>query len=370
MKPIKLFDLYSENKLIESAFFKDLKKLYADSDFTLGFKDGPVESLEAIFQEKTGRHSLGFSSGTSALHAASFGLNLKKGDEVIVPANTFIATATAPAFCGAKVVVCDVDKDTLNISAETITKAITKRTKAIFAVNLYGNPVDYDELKKFNISIIEDAAHSHGAIYKNRPSGSFGEMSAFSFFPNKVFGGIGDGGLLTFKNKKLTPQLKSFRNAGQSKSHWGENLGNVYRLSTINALFLSHKWKNFKKVLNRRREIAKMYDEAFKGIEEIQTQKITPNSKSSYFCYVIRIKNRSSKQTKLMDIGIPTTVQYRYLINEQPVYSEICAKVLATPNALKAKKEICSLPIHYGMTNDQVEFICSNVIKICKKNLK
>lgn len=368
MKQIKLFDLYAENKLIEDSFFKSFKKLYKNSDFTLGFKDGSVENLEAIFKESTGRHSLGFSSGTSALHAASFGINLEKGDEVIVPANTFIATATAPAFCGAKVVACDVEKDTLNISAETISKAITKKTKAIFAVNLYGNPVDYDELKDFNLDIIEDAAHSHGATYKNRPSGSFGEMSAFSFFPNKVFGGIGDGGLLTFQNKKLNKSLKSFRNAGQSKSHWGENLGNVYRLSTTNALFLEHKWKNFKKVLNRRREIAEIYDEAFRNIEEIQTQKITANSTSSYFCYVIRIKNRNKKQEKLMEIGIPTTIQYRYLINEQPVFSEICSKVLPTPNALKAKKEICSLPIHYGLTNNQIEYICNNVIKICKKS--
>lgn len=292
MKPIKLFDLYSENKLIEDSFFKDLKKLYIDSDFTLGFKDGSVESLETIFKKITGRNSLGFSSGTSALHAASFGINLKKGDEVIVPANTFIATATAPAFCGAKVVVCDVDNDTLNISFDTVSKAITKKTKAIFAVNLYGNPVDFDQLRSLDLNIIEDAAHSHGATYKNRPSGSFGCMSAFSFFPNKVFGGIGDGGMLTYEDKQLTKELKSFRNAGQSKSHWGENLGNVYRLSTINALFLEHKWKNFKKVLARRREIAKIYDAAFENIDEIKTQKITDNSESSYFCYVIRIKRK------------------------------------------------------------------------------
>ena len=216
---------------------------------------------------------MGFSSGTAALHAASFAIGLTSSDEVIVPANTFIATATAPAFCGAKIIVADIDDETLNINPNEIAKVISKKTKAIFAVNLYGNPVNYRELKQFNTKIIEDAAHSHGAVYNEKPSGSLGHLSAFSFFPNKVFGGIGDGGMLSYSNKKYLKPLKSFRNAGQSKSHWGKNLGNVYRLSTTNALFLTKKRKIFSKLLNRRREIASMYDEGFKDCDGIKTQK-------------------------------------------------------------------------------------------------
>jgi dTDP-4-amino-4,6-dideoxygalactose transaminase len=361
--PIKLFDVTLENSWIKDEFFNQLSSLYDAANFTLGFGEGPVEELEKIFAEHSRRsYALGVTSGTAALHMAAFALGLKPGDEVIVPANTFISTALAPAMLGATIVECDVDPDTLNISSDTVSKVISPKTKAIFAVNLYGNPAPYTDLKTFHVPVLEDAAHSHGSVYRALPSGKFGDISIFSFFPTKVFGGIGDSGLILFDKEEWLAPLKAFRNCGQEKSHYAVLPGNVYRMHVVQALFLKTKWKIFDKIISHRRKIAKIYDDHFKGTD-VRPQKITPCGVGSYFAYVVRLPHRDKVGEKLSSQGVPWTIQYRYLLHQQPVWEKIPHVSSPVPHAEKALSEIISLPMNTSVTEDQAAFVAKKVLE-------
>ncbi|MGH7783393.1 MAG: DegT/DnrJ/EryC1/StrS family aminotransferase, partial [Candidatus Binatia bacterium] len=228
---VKLFDVKVENGWIKQSFFRELDTLYDAENFTLGYGEGPVETLESLWQTYCRRqHALAVSAGTHALHMAAVALALRPGDEVIVPANTFISTATAPAMLGATIVECDVDAATLNVSRSTVEAVMSERTRAIFPVNLYGSPYPYEDLRELGVSLVEDGAHSHGATYKGLPSGRLGDYSIFSFFPMKVVGGIGDGGMILFDSTEALEMLRAFRNCGQQKAHYATVLGNVYRI--------------------------------------------------------------------------------------------------------------------------------------------
>jgi dTDP-4-amino-4,6-dideoxygalactose transaminase len=192
----------------KDAFFERLHLLYDDSDFTLGFGDGPVKELgEMVASDCQRDFAVGVGSGTHALVMAAWALGLGTGDEVIVPANTFAATAIAPAMQGATIVPYDIDPYTLNISGETVADVFSDRVRAIFVVSMYGNPYPHDELEKFDVPIVEDTAHSHGATYRGRASGSFGLFGASSFYPTKVVGGTGDAGMILFDDPDMTPRI-------------------------------------------------------------------------------------------------------------------------------------------------------------------
>ncbi|MBF0492354.1 MAG: DegT/DnrJ/EryC1/StrS family aminotransferase [Deltaproteobacteria bacterium] len=359
---IKLFDVQTENAIIKKSFFQKFEELYDSGNFTLGFSRGPVEELEELWKNHCSRkYALALGAGTHALHMASYALGLKPGDEVIVPANTFIATALAPAFLGATIVECDVDAETLNLNRSTVEKVLTPKTKAIFSVNLYGNPAPYEELKALKIPLVEDAAHSHGAEYFSQKSGCLGDYSAFSFFPTKVVGGIGDSGMLLFDAPEMEIKLRAFRNGGQDKPHHASVMGNVYRMHVLQAQFLVEKWKIFQQVLEHRRQIAAVYDELFKDTP-VRPQQVLQGCKSSYFAYVIRIPHREKVVEKLLQAKVPTTIQYRYLLHEQAVTSQIYFRASEAPEASRALKEILSLPLNFSVSKDQAAFVAEKVL--------
>ena len=357
---IPLFDISLDNQIIKKSFFQQLSDLYDKGQFTVGHGIGPVDDLEKLWAQYCNRkYAIGVGSGTHALQAASYALNLKSGDEVIVPANTFIATALAPALSGATIVSCDVDPETWNLSKKTVSNVISKNTKAIFSVNLYGNPAPYDDLRSFGIPIVEDAAHSHGALYKkNKISGSLGDYSTFSFFPTKVFGGIGDSGMILFDDEEKIDILKAFRNCGQSKPHYASELGSVYRMHVVQALFLLEKWKIFESILEHRRKLATIYNEIFLRTPVIP-QKVEDENVSSYFAYVVRVQRRENIIELLMKKGIQTSIQYRYLLDEQDVWRKISTRSTATPVAKSLSSEIISLPMNSKVTEEDVREVAS-----------
>lgn len=370
MAEVKLSDLYTENSWIKESFFEKLSELYDAGNFTLGYSHGPVEDLENIFCEYCNRgYALGVNSGTFALEMASFALGLCPGDEVIVPPNTFIATASAPALCGATIVEADVDPETWNLSRETVEKVMSGRTRAIFAVNLYGNPFPYDELKDLGAPLVEDAAHSHGAEYKGEMSGSLGKYSVFSFFPTKVFGAIGDGGMLLFDKDEQYELLRAYRNCGQAKSHYATVLASVGRLHVVQALFLVEKWKVFHRALTHRRRIAKVYDECFKGTP-VRPQRVLDGCKSAYFAYVVRVPNRDAVGARLEELGIPWTIQYRYLLHQQPFWKEIKTRSTETPVAEEILSEIMSLPMNCSVTEEQVAHVADALLRCVRESLQ
>lgn len=359
---VKLFDLYTENSWIKEGFFERLSDLYDESNFTLGYSRGPVEELEDIFCKFCGRqYALGVNSGTFALEMASFALDLHPEDEVIVPANTFIATASAPARYGATIVEADVDPETWNLNKESVEKVISEHTRAIFAVNLYGNPFPYDELKDLGIPLVEDAAHSHGTEYKGKMSGSLGNYSVFSFFPAKVFGAIGDAGMLLFDKDEQYEVLHAYRNCGQAKSHYATVLASVGRLHVVQALFLVEKWKIFHKALAHRRHIAEVYDEHFRETP-VKPQRVLDGCKSSYFAYVVRVPNRDAVGTRLKKLGIPWTIQYRYLLHQQPFWKRIKTRSTETPIAEEVLSEIMSLPMNCSVTEEQAAYVADALL--------
>ena len=363
---VKLFDVKVENGWIKQSFFRALDTLYDAENFTLGYGEGPVEALESLWQTYCRRqHALAVSAGTHALHMAAVALALRPGDEVIVPANTFISTATAPAMLGATIVECDIDAATLNVSRSTVEAVMSKRTRAIFPVNLYGSPYPYEDLRELGVSLVEDAAHSHGATYKGVPSGRLGDYSIFSFFPMKVVGGIGDGGMILFDSTEPYEMLRAFRNCGQQKAHYATVLGNVYRIHVLQAAFLLEKWKIFERVLEHRRRIAAVYDECF-GDTPVKPQRILQDCQSSYFAYVVQIPDRDRTGERLKARGIPWTIQYRYLLHEQPVWSRMSCRTTPVPNAMKAASEIMSLPMNCSVTEEQAAYVAENLLDCLK----
>jgi len=363
---IKLFDVHVENSWIKQSFFRELEALYDSENFTLGYAEGPVETLEKLWCNHCGRkYALGVGAGTHALHMAAFALGLRPGDEVIVPANTFISTATSAAMLGATIVECDVDPDTLNLTRSTVEAVMSQRTRAVFAVNLYGNPYPYDDLRQLRVPLVEDAAHSHGATYNGLPSGRLGDFSIFSFFPMKVFGGIGDSGMVLFDNAERYEALFAFRNCGQQKPHYATVMGNVYRMHVVQAAFLVEKWKVFERILAHRRRIAAVYDECFRDTP-VTPQRILPRSHSSYFAYVVRVADREKIGARLTAREIPWTVQYKYLLHEQPVWNQMTAKTTSVPNAERAAKEIMSLPMNCSVTDEQARRVATTLLDCFK----
>jgi dTDP-4-amino-4,6-dideoxygalactose transaminase len=360
---VKLFDVRVENSWVKQSFFRKLEALYDSENFTLGYAEGPVEGLEHLWRSYCRRnHALGVGAGTHALHMAAFALGLGPGDEVIVPANTFVSTATSAAMVGATIVECDIDPNTLNVTRSTVESVMSDRTRGIFAVNLYGNPYPYDELKELNVPLVEDAAHSHGATYKDLPSGKLGDYSILSFFPMKVFGGIGDSGMILFDDTEKYEALRGFRNCGQQKPHYATVLGNVYRMHVVQAVFLMEKWKIFKRILEHRRRIAAVYDECFQETP-VRPQRILQGCRSSYFAYVVRVPKRESAGERLRARGIPWTIQYKYLLHEQPVWNQIQTKTTPVPNAQRAAAEIMSLPMNCSVTEDQARSVAETLLE-------
>jgi len=359
---VKLFDLHKENSWIKEGFFRKFEILYDTGNFTLGYGRGPVEDLEDIFRNHCGcRHAIAVSSGTFALELASVALGLMAGDEVIVPANTYLTTATMPALRGATMVEADVDPETWNLSPATVAPLLTDKTRAIFAVNLYGNPCPYDELQEFGVPIVEDAAHSHGAEYLGRSSGALGNCSAFSFFPAKVFGGIGDGGMMLLDDGADVDVLRAYRNCGQLKPHYGIVPSPLGRMHVLQALFLIEKWSIFDKILGHRRRIAAVYDSYFKDSQVIP-QRVPVGCRSSYFAYVVRVPKRDAVGEALQERGIPWTIQYRYLLHEQPFWLQISTQRTKTPVAERLSSEIMSLPMNCSVTEEQAGYVAENLL--------
>lgn len=359
---VKLVDINTENSWVKESFFRKLEALYDAGNFTLGYGTGPVEELEDILRGYCSRqYAVAVGAGTHALHTAAFALGLGPGDEVIVPANTFISTATAPAMMGATVVPCDVDPETLNLTRATVEAVMSERTRAIFAVNLYGSPYPFADLTELGVPLVEDAAHSHGAEHRGMPSGKLGDYSIFSFFPTKVFGGIGDGGMVLFDDGSRYEALRAFRNCGQDQPHHAAVPGNVYRMHVVQALFLVEKWTVFERILAHRRRIAQVYDQHFHDTP-VRPQRVLEGCRSSYFAYVVRVPHRDKVGERLRAQGIPWTVQYRYLLHQQPVWRQIPARVTDVPNAERALSEMLSLPMNCDVSEDQAAFVAETLL--------
>jgi len=309
---------------------------------------------------------VGVSNGLDALHLSLKALGIGKGDEVIVPSNTYIATVLAVSYVGAKPCFCRnlILKLTILIFTK-IEEAVTPNTKAIMPVHLYGQACEMqpimDIAKKYNLFVIEDNAQSQGATYKEKITGSWGDINGTSFYPGKNLGAIGDAGAVTTNDENLAEKVKILRNYGSQKKYYNEFIGHNMRLDELQASFLSVKLKYLKEWTLKRQEIGAWYDEALKEIEGLILPKIAEGATHVYHLYVIRTKKRDELQSYLNEKGIGTLIHYPIPPHLQEAYESLGLKKGDFPIAEELAETCLSLPVWPGMGVEHVELISENI---------
>ncbi len=311
------------------------------------------------------RHCVGVGNGLDALHLILRALEIGAGDEVIVPANTFIATFLAVTYAGATPIPVEPNPETHNIDAECVLNAVTARTKAIMAVHLYGNPAGMDELniiaQERGIKIIEDAAQAHGALYKGRTVGGLGVAAGFSFYPGKNLGALGDGGAVTTNDKSLADRIRLLGNYGSTKKYEHVMLGVNSRLDELQASFLRVKLKRLAGWNARRRFIANRYISGLQNIN-LNLPVIDKDDDSVWHLFVVRSSQRNALQEYLKHHEIETMIHYPMAPHLQAAYASLGYKIGGYPVAENLQGEILSIPLYPQMTDDQVDY----VIKMCR----
>ena len=269
----------------------------------------------------------GVSSGTDGNHLALWALGIKSEDEVIIPANTFIATAWGATLCGAKPVFVDCEIDSFNIDLSKVEAKITKHTKAIVVVHLYGQPAHMDPLreiaKKHNIFLVEDCAQAHLAEYKNQKVGGLSDAASFSFYPGKNLGAYGEGGAVTTNDSALASRFKMIRDHGSDKKYYHEAYGHNYRMEGIQGAVLGVKLKYLESWTDKRRSHAKLYNELLNGVPGIVTPREMPYAKHVYHLYVVKAKRRDELQKYLDGKGISTGLHYPVPLHMQKAFSHL-----------------------------------------------
>ena len=335
---------------------------------------GPrVLELERNFSKFVGaKHAVAVSSGTSALHSALLATDIQPEDEVTLPSFTFSATANAVLLAGAKPVFVDIDKDTYCIKPEQIENLLSRRTKVILAVDMYGLPVDLDPIVEIahqhDAVVIEDAAQSHGATYKNHPVGSGADMTCFSFYGAKNMT-TGEGGIITTNNDDYASALRMIRTHGEERPYWVTRLGCNYRMTEMQAALGVVQLQKLPSFLEKRRRNAEMMTEQLSTSGKLVIPRESEEMKHSWYLYTIRVRGanagkRNKIVEKLESKGIGAAVYYETPVHMQPLYRDsfgIRKKTLIETE--KAARQVFSLPIHPKVTPEDVTYIAENVKK-------
>jgi len=305
---------------------------------------------------------VGVASGTDALFLSLKALGVGPGDEVLTTPFTFIATAEAAANLGAVPRFVDIEEATFNIDAALLADAITERTRAVIAVHLFGHPADMEVCRAIcderGIPLVEDCAQSLGAEVGGRKAGSFGEASAFSFFPTKNLGAAGDAGMICTDDAELAAKLRVLRAHGSSRKYYHEVLGYNSRLDTVQAALLLVKLRHLDEWNSERTRIASQYDA---HLENVVTPPVKPGYTHSYHQYTIRSARRDDVRKSLEEAGIASAIYYPVPLHLQPCFSDLGYSEGDFPVAEKACREVLSLPIFPGMTGEEIELVCAAV---------
>jgi dTDP-4-amino-4,6-dideoxygalactose transaminase len=305
------------------------------------------------------KHAVGVGNGTDALWFALLALGIGQGDEVITVPNTFIATAEAITYCGAKPVFVDVDEETCTMNPALIEAAITPRTKAIIPVHLYGQMADMDPImeiaRKHKLFVIEDACQAHGAEYKGRRAGSIGDVGCFSFYPGKNLGACGEAGASVTNNLELKNRMAMFRDHGQAKKYYHNVVGWNGRMDGIQGAILSIKLKHLDAWTEARRTNAAAYNELLSHTHGVLTPKELAHNKHVYHLYVLRIKNRDHVLKALGEKGISCGIHYPVPLHLQEAYASLGLKRGSFPVSEQCAEEIISLPMFAELSKKEIQ---------------
>lgn len=334
------------------------ERVYTRSWYIDGVED---KAFEEEFAEYCNvNYCVGVGNGLDALMLALKGLGVGKGDEVIVPSNTYIATALAVTYVGAEPVFVEPDMRTFNINVQLIEKAITKNTKAIMPVHLYGLPCEMDSImdiaKKNNLLIIEDCAQAHGAEYKGKKIGSFGDAAGFSFYPGKNLGALGDAGATITNNKELADKIRALGNYGSDYKYHHIYQGNNSRLDEMQAAFLRAKLPYMEKINKERRRIANRYLTEIHNSEVILPY-VPEDMVPVWHIFGIRCKRREELEEYLNKRGIGTNKHYPIPMHLQECYKNLGFKKGDFPIAEEISETELSIPMYYGMTEEEIKFV-------------
>ncbi|MEM7575826.1 MAG: DegT/DnrJ/EryC1/StrS family aminotransferase [Bacteroidota bacterium] len=370
-QPIMMVDLKAQYQAMQ----QEVDQAVIDVIRSGAFINGPaVKSFQAHLEEYLGcRHVIPCANGTDALQIAMMALGLEPGDEVIVPAFTYVATAEVIALLRLIPVMVDVDPDSFNLTAELIEPAITPRTKAIVPVHLFGQSCDMAPIlelaQQHQLYVVEDNAQAIGAQYSFpdgivKRTGNLGHIGCTSFYPSKNLGAYGDGGAINTDNDELAAKLRKVANHGQSRRYYHDIVGVNSRLDSIQAAILDLKLARLDGYANRRRAAADFYDQALAGISQLQTPYRQANSTHVFHQYTLRVKDgrRDELQTYLKERGIPSMIYYPVALYEQEAFRGTAANDIDfLPVTDTLCKEVISLPMHSEFTEESLAYISAAV---------
>lgn len=359
---LQLVDLTNQYKKIKPEIDAAIHSVLDSGHFILG---KAVSDFESNIAKYLGvKHAIGCASGTDALQVALMALNIGPGDEVITTSFTFVATVETIALLGAKPVYVDIEPDTFNIDPTKIEAAITKNTKAIIPVHLYGHSADMDPImkiaKKHNLKIIEDTAQAMGAEYKGKKVSTLGDIGSISFFPSKNLGAFGDAGMVVTNNDQLAEKLKMIILHGSKVRYYHEILGVNSRLDSIQAAVLNVKLKYLDEWNDARRKAADIYNKLFENTPAT-TPKVKNYTNHIYHQYTLRVPNRDRLADYLKSKGIPHAIYYPIPLHRQNAYAHFAATDLYLPVTEQMTKEVISLPMHTELSYEMQEYIASEI---------
>lgn len=349
-------------KPMEKEFDADLRgafeRVYNASWYIEGKEDEAFEKAFAAFCRS--KYCVGVGNGLDALILALKALNVGSGDEVIVPSNTYIATALAVTYVGATPVFVEPDLRTYNLDPAGIEEKLTEKTKAIMPVHLYGQPCDMDPImviaRKYNLYVIEDCAQAHGAEYNGQVIGSFGDAAGFSFYPGKNLGALGDAGAVVTNQQALADKVRALGNYGSDYKYHHIYQGNNSRLDELQAAFLTVKLPHLSKMNEERRRIAKCYLEGINNLEVVLPY-VPDYALPVWHIFAVRTAKRDQLAAYLAEKGISTNKHYPIPIHMQDCYKDLHLAKGALPIAEQISAEQLSLPMYYGMTNDEIAYV-------------
>ncbi len=347
-------------------------KVMKSGALTHGLGAGPmVTEFEKSFAKFVkAKHAIALNTGTAALHSSLVAAGVKHGDEVILPSFTFVATAEVVVMIGAKPVFVDIDPLTYTVSPKAVERVVTRKTKAIMPVDLFGLPADVQPIRetadKHGLKIIEDAAQAHGASYKGKPPGAFADAACWSFYGSKNMT-TGEGGMITTNDDKIAETTRCMRSHGEKEKYMSGMLGHNYHMPEVEAAIGCVQLKKLPKFVARRSENAKRLSEKLKKSKSLQLPIVPDGYKHSWYLYTVRMKNvkkaqRDKVAESLKEKEIGAMICYVNPIHLMPFYAKYGKHELSETE--KASQQVLSLPVHPGVTGEQIDYIAKTVLSL------
>jgi dTDP-4-amino-4,6-dideoxygalactose transaminase len=349
-------------------------KVMKSGGLTHGLGAGPmVTQFESSFAKfMKAKHAVAMNTGTAALHSSLLAAGVGKGDEVVLPSFTFVATAEVVVMVGAKPVFVEIDPFTYNMDPDAVKKVVTKKTRAIIPVDLYGLPAETQPIReiadKHGLKIIEDAAQAHGSSYRGKPPGAFADAACWSFYGSKNMT-TGEGGMITTNDDEIAETVRVIRSHGEKEKYMSTMLGHNYHMPEIQAAIGRVQLKRLPKFVAKRSANVKRLSERLKKAKDLQLPEVPEGCKHSWYLYTVRLKGATKKQRDrlvedLKKNGIGAVACYMNPIHLMPFYAKLGKHRL--PETEKASKQVLSLPVHPGVTPKQIDFIAETLLHLLR----